>query len=74
MVQKKQNLCLNICLNVNRLKTFIGCIPFCHYSVKMNMTTISLTLRVFNAALQNHKVLDNNRNWPKLAFLRSVFY
>ena len=35
---------------------------------------ISLTLRVFNAALQNHEVLDNNRNWPKLAFFRSVLY
>ena len=35
---------------------------------------ISLTLRAFNAALQNHEVLDNNPNWPKLAFFRSVLY
>ena len=34
---KETNLCLNISLNVNCLKIVVGCIPFLHYSMKMNM-------------------------------------
>ena len=69
MAQKIQSLCLNISLNVNCLKIVVGCI---HCSVKTNMT-ISLTSHIFNAVLQNHEILDSNRNWSRLEFLEAYY-
>ena len=34
---------------------------------------MSLTSHIFNAVLQNHKLLDSNRNWYHLAFIE-VYY
>ena len=52
------------------LKIVVGCIRFCYYSMKMNMT-ISMTSNIFdvNAVLQNHEMLHTNRNWYQLALL-----
>ena len=63
MVQKKQNLCLNIYLNVNRLK-----IELSSLFSEDEHDDISLTSLFFNVVLQNHEVLDSNRNWSQLAF------
>ena len=67
MTQKKQNLCLNIFLNVKYLKNVAGCVLFCHYSIEMNEhDDISWTLKI-------HEILDCNRNWSQLAFSEAYY-
>ena len=61
MAQKKQSLCLNISLNVKCLKIAIGCFPFCHYSMKMNMT-ISLLCHILLILL--YKILAYSLTLP----------
>ena len=34
---------------------------------------ISLTSHIFNAALQNHEMLDSNRHWSQLAFMEAYY-
>ena len=34
---------------------------------------ISLTSHIFNAVLQNHEILDSNRNWSRLEFLEAYY-
>ena len=34
---------------------------------------ISLTSHIFNAILQNHEILDSNRNWSQSAFLEAYY-
>ena len=34
---------------------------------------MSLTSHIFNAVLQNHEMLDSNRNWYRLAFLEVCY-
>ena len=68
MVQKNLNLCLNIYLNVNRLK-----IELSSLFNEDEHDDISLTSHFFNVVLQNHEVLDSNRNWSQLAFLKAYY-
>ena len=34
---------------------------------------IFLTSHIFNVILQNHEILDTNRNWSQLAFLKAYY-
>ena len=34
---------------------------------------ISLASHIFNAVLQNHEILDTNRNWSQLGFLETYY-